>query len=231
MQDQNDLKQDLEQLNSVKKLKKRDPFQRESDLVRTSELYLQGKTQAYIAKEMGVSVAQISKDIATIVSRWQKQSIENIEQQRTVQLEKINRIEAEMWTAWENSKTGTTDTTKARSQRGQNTNNRVEVLEKSSHGDISYMNIITWCITERNKILGIYAPKKIAETDVKGNDKVSVRDEILSAIDSIGQRLKKENEDKIVMGEVIDTQLLLEANNEQPDFAVVPAVPEKQIQD
>ena len=84
--------------------KKRTPFQREKDLEKTSELYLKGHSQYEIARVIGVSRTQITYDIADLQKRWLERSMMNIDERKAEELAKVDRLEAEYWKGWEDSR-------------------------------------------------------------------------------------------------------------------------------
>ncbi len=81
----------------------------------------------------------------------------------------------EAWEAWEKSKKeaiieqektfGKPDGDKLKTTNAERTKKKIKQI-----GDTKYLDIVKWCIQERNKILGNYAPTKTAITDTKGND-------------------------------------------------------------
>ena len=108
---------------------KRTKFQREKDLLRTEELYLNGYTQAAIAGEMGVSQQQINYDIRAILDRWRDEMVQDIDKAKARELRRVDRLEREYWTLYR-------------------TNNAPETLAR-----------VQWCVEQRCKILGLNAPK------------------------------------------------------------------------
>lgn len=205
----NSLSSEIKDINDTRKFgKKRDPLKKEIDYAKIAEMYLNGQYQIDIAKEVGLSLSQVRLDLDVIIGRWQKASLQFIGQAKAIQLEKINKIEHEMWGAWEKSKLGKTETMKAQSRRPTGTSSRVELTEQQSYGDMEYMRGVMWCISERNKILGIYAPKKYVETDISGEkEKLNAKDEILGLINAVSNRLSNTDNDKDVPDVVIEAEV------------------------
>ena len=105
---------------------------------RIAELYLQGKWQTEIAKEVGVTQQQVSQDLAVLRRLWMQSSLVNVDKIKAKELAKIDRLESEYWKAWEN------DDTEPR-----------------------FLNGIQWCIAKRCEIFGLNAPFKL-DTTSKG---------------------------------------------------------------
>jgi len=125
-----------------------------------------------------------------------------------------------MWVAWEQSKT-TKKIINTKSKSGEMvddidpTTGRLTKVGAEKYwragsteeipvaGDMQYMNGIMWCVQERAKIIGLYAPKKVAQTDPTGEQEAGQSaKEILS--DIIGGILKRANTDRdTVEGELL----------------------------
>lgn len=130
-----------------------------------ADLYLQGWSQAEISVRYDVSRSAIAQDIVHIQKEWKASRIRNLDELKTQELRRLDRTEREAWTAWERSK-GPQEITEA-SQRGDAKGAKRVV--KTSAGNPRFLGIVTSCIAQRCRILGLEAPTKI-ETDAKGND-------------------------------------------------------------
>ncbi len=163
--------------------RKRTQFQRENDYVRISEWYLRGWRQLDIAAELGLSFQQISYDIKTIQRRWREKTAINLDQAKSRELERIDLLEREYWAAWERSKT---EKTKAKRElSGKDTNGdpivRRQFSEKEQMiGNPAYLNGVQWCISERCKLIGIYAPVR---SEIGGSINGRIEHEITGGID------------------------------------------------
>ena len=76
----------------------------EQRLMRVSDLYLQGVPQFRIAELVRVAPSQVSYDLKILRQRWREVNLSNIDDIITDQLVKLDRMEAELWDAWERSK-------------------------------------------------------------------------------------------------------------------------------
>lgn len=215
----------------MSKLIKRTKEQREADMNTLSRLYVKGISQMEIARQLGISQGQVSNDLKRLLKHWEDTRLDEIDRYKHEQLLRINMIEEEMWTAWEKSKTKGKRTV-AMSKSGDVadavdsvTGRKVKVdaekywragttEEEPVAGDMQYMNGIMWCQQERAKIVGLYAPKKVAATDPTGNFEAvgSAKEELMGMLSGIVKRMKPETpeEQNYVEGVLVNQ---LEADN------------------
>ena len=199
---------------------KRTKAVKEEHMNAIAKLYIRGTTQMDMARTLGVSPGQISNDLKKLLKSWEENRMHDIDRYKNEQLARINAIEEEMWAAWEKSKTAKKVVVN-KSKSGEMldvldpaTGKTMKVQtdkywragtteEEPTNGDIQYMNGIMWCVQERAKIVGLYAPKKVAQTDPTGEHEAQSAKEILGGI--IGGILKRaEGSDKnLVEGELL----------------------------
>jgi transcriptional regulator with XRE-family HTH domain len=136
---------------------KRTSFEIARDRAETAKLYLQGKTQAEIAEEMGVSQQQISYDLQRIQEAWQKRTDLDLTAEKAKALARIDIIEREAWDAWKVSR-GETEKTQTRLvDLGQGAKRTESTLTKYKRvGNPMFLERVAWCTSERCKILGLY---------------------------------------------------------------------------
>lgn len=201
----------------MSKLLKRTKEQREADMNTLARLYVKGTSQMEIARQLGISQGQVSNDLKRLLKRWEETRLNEIDRYKHEQLLRINMIEEEMWSAWEKSKlTGKKTVNKGKSGKTIAKEDRVTgiVTKKDDaeeywrvgeqeempegKGDMQYMNGIMWCQQERAKIVGLYAPKKVANTDPTGEFEAatSARDELMGIMAGIVKRMKPETEEE-----------------------------------
>jgi hypothetical protein len=145
---------------------KRTTFQRERDLEQITSLYLTGKTQQAIADVIGVSRQQISLDIQAIKKRWRESSLIDIGEAKNRELDRLDKLEQIYWSAWENSLGERTRTKQETSADGRDEDKnkkrksliRASVEKETMLGNPAYLAGIEYCISERCKIVGLYAP-------------------------------------------------------------------------
>lgn len=180
-----------------------------------AQMYVKGYTQAEMAAELGLVQSTINKEIRKMVDRWAGTKFEDLDRYKSEQLHRINMMESELWEAWEKSKTARkVIVNKSKSGELLNdvdaiTGRPIKVQEdkywklatteeEATGGDMQYMNGIMWCVSERSKILGINAPKKVAQTDPSGAHEAASAKEILG--DIIGGILKRSTSSEIPSG-------------------------------
>jgi hypothetical protein len=133
---------------------KRSKFQRANDLLKISQLYLTGSTQAEIATQLGVSQPQICYDLKELRASWLESSLVNLDEAKARELAKIDNLEAQYWVAW------------GRSQKDKKTETiggeaGATVRTEEQCGDPRFLEGVRWCVSKRCEIFGIDAPKKI----------------------------------------------------------------------
>lgn len=124
------------------------------------------------------SLRTVSKDINKLLEEWRETRIENFDYTVQLELQRIDDLIKEAWTAWDKSKEDYTQ--RMNKQKGvpqidEETGEAGEIstmyLEQSQReinqcGDPRYLDIIHRLLIERRKILGLYSPEK---HDVTGN--------------------------------------------------------------
>lgn len=145
---------------------KRTPDQIKSDRAEVASRYLKGDRQVDIAGDLGITQQQISYDLKQIRKAWLESALVDFDQMKALQLARIDNLELEFWEAWERSKESFRKTvTEGRGTADQFREKRPEqakqvVTIEDRIGDPRYLAGIQWCIAERNKIFGFYAPLK-----------------------------------------------------------------------
>jgi hypothetical protein len=76
----------------------------EHRLMLVSEQYMLGVPQFRIADMAKVTPSQVSQDLKALRQRWRDTNLSNIDDIITDQLVKLDRMESELWDAWERSK-------------------------------------------------------------------------------------------------------------------------------
>ena len=152
--------------------KKRTPIQREYDLEQLASLYLKGKRQVDIAVELKVTQQQISYDLKEIHKRWRESGIVNLDEAKQKELSRIDELERTYWDAWENS---LSERTRSRVEKTGvdaegNPRGKSSIEREMLLGVPAYLTGVQWCISERCKLLGLYAPTKVAPTTPDGLD-------------------------------------------------------------
>jgi len=147
--------------------------EREHDKQLIAELFTKGKSFREIAAEVNqlhgrnITHVTIFNDVKDLLNDWKKDRDKLIDYHKTIELEKINRLEKTYWEAWEKSIQGV----KKSEVKKHGSPSSVDKIEKRDSeetglGDPRYLDGVQWCIEQRCKILGINAPTK---HDFQGN--------------------------------------------------------------
>ena len=124
--------------------------QRRAEVVK---LYLEGHNQWDIAYKFNVNQSTISRDIRHVMNELIKTATNNLDEIRQVELSRLNRVEVEMWAAWERSqRDAETETEEFGSAAPMP---KVTRKRQGQVGDPRYMTIILQCIEKRCKLLGL----------------------------------------------------------------------------
>lgn len=171
------------------KMCKRTKDQRELDLAFCSNLFLRGYTYREISERLNEENARrgvgytITKqmvywDMQQLLIEWKRERMENIDDYVTQELRKLDKMEVELWEAWERSKTG-----KLREKNRQNAKPR-KVLEdgdnpeyygyeetttETSAGNPRFLDLLLNAQQRRAKMLGFDAPIKVDIPGLKEN--------------------------------------------------------------
>jgi len=132
-----------------------------------AELYLEGMTQAEIADRYDLDRSQIAKDLKAIRQQWLESRLANYNDLVNRELAIIEGIELKAMDAWERS---CEDAEIVKTRKEGRRNAYSETTVKGQAGDSQFLRVILDCCKRRCDLLGLDAPKKIAQTDKEGND-------------------------------------------------------------
>ena len=153
---------------------------REGRLEVIAQLYKRGFTVRAIKAELmkrfdlkALSTATIHRDIQALLNEWRESRLANIDDALQLELSRIDDIVKELWEQWEKSKEDYTRT--QRKRKGAPTKNNTANNEDGSIktfsieeqtqqviglGNPAYIAEIRQQLSERRKLLGLYAPEK-----------------------------------------------------------------------
>lgn len=166
----------------------RTKVQREADLEKLAELYLQRHTQAEIAEILGVSQPQISLDLKKLQKRWADSALRSFDQAKAEELARIDELERVYFDAWRRSQ-GVIEIKSVDRERvvfdaenkmhkgseslgiplvdqdGVTVGKEGEIVRTSVRtenrvGEKAFLSGVEWCIQQRVKIFGIQAPAR-----------------------------------------------------------------------
>lgn len=145
---------------------KRTPFAIARDRLLIAEWYCQGVPQHEIADRLGtVSREQVKYDLAAIHAEWAAKRDRLLDEHKAEQLAKIDVMEREYWAEYLRSKEPFKRTVKhaeSAKDEKQPQPTRAVVTTEERLGDPRYLDGARWCIEQRCKILGLYAPTRVA---------------------------------------------------------------------
>lgn len=129
-------------------------------------MILQGRTQQEIGNYLEVDRSLISREIKAIRQEWKQSGLRDFDEERGQKLAELELVKAELWSAWDESKTAQESTAveKVSSASGSSSLNSARtkylVKKQTKPGDVSYMSGIVNCIKEQSKLLALY-PEEI----------------------------------------------------------------------
>lgn len=142
-----------------------------------AELYLRGKTQTEIAAQVGMTGATISRDLKAIRQEWRASTLLDFDEAKNRELAKIDALEQTYWQAWHRS-IGSHTSVKVEhgglaSAEGEVGAESLQVVRRTENteklnGDPRYLSGVQDCITQRCKILGVYAAVRNEHTGANG---------------------------------------------------------------
>lgn len=150
------------------------------DTAKAFKLYLKGHTYSSIQAHLNqdkpegkqICTAQVYRDIKRYIEEYKSLMFSDLNEATTLELARINAVEAEGWRAWEQSREDIIrykerilkQTNAAGKANGQSKENTREVMK--SAGNEKYLDLVKWAIEMRCKIFGIKAPEKSIQTQV-----------------------------------------------------------------
>ena len=118
-------------------------------------------------REYKLSHETIRRDIEIIKAEWRKTYLQNMDDVMARELARIDGLESAYWEAWEASKEGIEvsyedggeqEILGGRGAGKKVVNKNVGKKTVGSHGEGEYLEGVRWCIEQRAKIWGLYAP-------------------------------------------------------------------------
>ena len=161
---------------------KRSEEQRAYDLAYCSNLFLRGYSYRDIAQSLNADLAKrevgytitfqmVYYDLQQCLIEWKRERFDNIDDYITQELRKLDKIETELWEAWENSKTGKRrekNRTSAKPRKVLTEDEKTadwygydETTNETSAGNPRFLDLLLNIQQRRAKMLGFDAPVKI----------------------------------------------------------------------
>jgi hypothetical protein len=124
---------------------------------RICEAYLAGDDIRTIAAAEGISKSAVHRDLQAVRRRWRAEADGKYGVWIDAQLARIDAIEGEAWEAYERSKR---DAVTVREEADGEDAGKRTVETKGQAGDAKFLRVMIDCVSERCRILGLYAPKQ-----------------------------------------------------------------------
>jgi hypothetical protein len=135
-----------------------------------ARLYLQQRTQAEIACEVGVDQGTICRDLKAIHAEWQRQRLDDFHHAKLRELARIDRLEREYWDAWERSCLERAQSVQEKTSAPSGDRFKAGTRTEGRDGNAEFLRGVERCIELRCKILGAFAAVKIAPTTPDGEE-------------------------------------------------------------
>ena len=131
---------------------------KEQQRERIASLYVQGASNAEIARQVGLSARTVYRDIETVRDHWRESAIRDFDAAKARELAKIDEAERNYWIGWNRS---LKDREKVATELdGGEQVKQVKKLIEGQSGDPRMLDGVLKCVEQRSKILGLHAPEK-----------------------------------------------------------------------
>lgn len=142
------------------------PSERSRILHEVSDMYLKGLKQWEISKELKISPASVSRAVILLQHEWRTERIENINELKVRELERVDVLERSYWEAWVSSKKDKVRKNTRSISGPLGTTEEEGETKECQYGDPRFLQGIQWCIDKRCEILGIDNASKNESTSV-----------------------------------------------------------------
>lgn len=120
--------------------------------------YLHGEYQSAIAKTLGVSQAQISKDLHVIRRHWLASTLRDFDAAKAQELAKIDAAERAYWDGWQRSQQPReVSLTEATEGGPDGPKRKASMRREGQAGDPRFLDGVLACVRQRCAILGLSA--------------------------------------------------------------------------
>jgi hypothetical protein len=124
------------------------------------ERYCDGATMRQISREFDVSVATIHSDVRFCRDQWREDMNHCLESWKDHELDRIDKLELMAMEGWERSLRDHAKSSTEETRNSDDTTKKAKLEKQNRDGDPRFLKVLAECISERCKILGLYAPKK-----------------------------------------------------------------------
>jgi predicted transcriptional regulator len=136
-----------------------DTFKREEMITEVARRYCMGVPQVFIARALGVNQSTVSRYLKIVRKRWLVAQVASYDTIVAEYLARVDNLEREYWEAWVRS-LEVKQTTVSEKVDGNAAHTKASVRKEDRLGDPRFLEGVRWCLQERAKVLGLYAPIK-----------------------------------------------------------------------
>lgn len=130
--------------------------QREENRSILAARVLEGHTVPKIAADLGISVQQAYYDLKIVQERWRESASVNIDERMSVELVKLDKLEATYWEGYRRScEELTKKTQRKRMGIGGKEQTDLVMVSEERIGDVRFLDGVARCIQQRCKLLGM----------------------------------------------------------------------------
>jgi hypothetical protein len=142
---------------------RRSKGQRERDRHEMVKLWCQGTPIHKIAERLNVSDRTVWTDLGDLRRQWVNEMRSSVDECVAEQFKKIDHLETTAYSAWLRSceVEETTQSTASDSPRGKLS--KITRTHKGKPGDPRFLQQVQWCIEQRLKLVGAYAPERLID--------------------------------------------------------------------
>jgi hypothetical protein len=140
---------------------KRSKAQREQDLACVKRLLGQGRTQAEIAAEIGISLQQASRYARAVLQRLRNEQQGDLARVVAVRVAQLKEVQREAWVGWEMSKQ---DSVRVYCRHFHDGRIRITTITETRHGDPAFLRLILRCIEEEAMLLYLFPSQTYRHT-------------------------------------------------------------------
>jgi hypothetical protein len=121
-----------------------------------ARLYVQQRTQAEIAREVGVSQGTVSRDLKAIQAEWQRERLDDFRQAKLRELARLDLLERQYWDAWQRSCQDRERTIQEKTTAPAGDRLRAGTQTEGRDGNPEFLKGVERCIELRCKILNLF---------------------------------------------------------------------------
>lgn len=118
-----------------------------------AKLWLQGKPLRAIAELTATSTAQIRRDLKHAKALWKESTMATLDGLLSVELARIDQVEAEAWRGWFKSQEATKETMVEKGKDSEGTYTKRQLRKRQQIGMPDFLKIALNCVEMRVRIL------------------------------------------------------------------------------